>query len=1493
MNRVFISYSRRDKTFAERLARDLSDAGLDVWIDFRQIHAGEMWQEEIFRGLQRSDMVVVALSPDAVASHWVEREVNTAREQGKLIIPIMAVEALTEISRSPTLNWLQNVHFIRFMSRYEEAFRELLDALPGKRSVSAFDEINPAKIPNPFKGLEAFQQTDARFFFGREELIRKALNILGANRPTRFLAIVGASGSGKSSLVRAGVIPQLRQGKLPKSESWRVLIFSPGVDPVEALATRLSPLLGEQFTVERVCDALNADTRNLSRFVEYILQNAPEGVRVVLVVDQFEEVFTRAPEAARERFLSLLHAAATEPNGRAQVVITMRSDFFDRLGRYPELAELFEQENLIIVTEMTAANLHRAIEGPAKAVGLIYEDGLTDRILEDVRKEPGSLPLLQYALKALYERRNGRYLTHAAYDAIGGVDQALARHAEEVYTELNAAQQDIMRRVLLRLVEVGENGEPTRRRVPREDLTFQGVAREAVGEILDILTAAESRLLVASREIKASEDVESAPVISFEVGHEALIREWDRLRGWIAENLEDLRYGSELLKAANDWSMSGRDMAYLLTGNRLVRAEEWLQSADANDLQRDFIYVSIEERGKRESVRQAQMEREMTLQRQATRRLRLFVAVLVGGLVVAVVLTLLAIGERQRAEENARIAQESAAEARSFGLSVSGERALIDGDSELGVALVVEAALIAENPPPQTRLILSNVVYAPGTRRIIEQEDSVNAVVYLPDGETALSGAANGDLLKWNLDTGEIIQEFTGYQQRLTALAINLNGTQAISGYNDGTLILWDVQTATEIRRMSQQGLITSIRFSPDDRVILSGSSRGTLNLWEVATGTLLAPLEGHTSSVTGIAFNPANPNLAVTGSSDATIRVWDLTQRTFVARINTIPPEENTGWQVQSLDISPDGTSVIAGFRRNTLTNIGALRLYSLNEVLQAGARSVQTPPNLAGTAFETNGHSDDVVSVTFSPDGRQIVSAGGGNDATIIQWDVDTQQPIRRFQGHTGRIQSVSFNREGSRLLSGSADQTMRVWDLIRADVIRDFRGHFDRGVTAVYGPNERTVLSGGYDHTLKLWDVATGRVMQEFIGHTDRIFTVDISADGQRAVSGGEDSTVRVWDVATGANALTLNVNAGSVSNVRFLPGDREIVVAGDNWGLAVWNVETGEFVRLFGQPQGADSAIDALALSNDGALLLTGGEDPSIYLWDVESGRLIRSFEAQPSGVRSVAISPDNTLIASGGQNGDLFLWNTEGGRISELRGHGRGVIGLHFTADGRNLLSGALDYTIRVWDIESGFEVRRNELNEDELVNLQSLELGSSSDSILTGLTDSTILQWRLLPTLPELLGWTFRNRFVPPLSCEQRVQFRLDPCDANGNPPGREPLQLPPPAPTFSSLITLQPGIEAVINSTVSADDRTRVDTVFLRREMDNSTRETIIRNVPDGTRVNIIAGPFFTRGLTWWQVQVSDGGQLYEGYIAETPPDEQSIQLLIPVSAFEAIAAS
>jgi hypothetical protein len=426
VNRVFVSYSRQNLTFAERLARDLKDAGLDVWLDVRQIKGGQQWRDAIFKAINQADIVVVCLSPHAVESEWVRREILMARSHEKLIIPLMVEDTADLMEQHDETKQLLDVQIIDFEERYERAFPLLLQALPGLQTVAPdtdFETIDPATIPNPFKGLEAFQQRDADIFFRREDLTARLLDKLRDGR--RFIAVVGASGSGKSSLVRAGLIPAIRRGELEGSDLWPLVIFTPGAFPAHALAIRLTPVVVDMgFPADTVHLVSQGRPESLHVLTGVLFTEAPRTARLVLVVDQFEEAFTRASPSEAAQFLDLLHTAVTDPNGQTLVILTMRADFFDRLSAYPDLAVLFEQENMVIATDMTPDNLRMSIEGPATAVGLVYDHGLSDRILEDVRQQPGSLPLLQYALKELYERRDGRRLTFDAYEQIGGVRRA-------------------------------------------------------------------------------------------------------------------------------------------------------------------------------------------------------------------------------------------------------------------------------------------------------------------------------------------------------------------------------------------------------------------------------------------------------------------------------------------------------------------------------------------------------------------------------------------------------------------------------------------------------------------------------------------------------------------------------------------------------------------------------------------------------------------------------------------------------------------------------------------------------------------------------------------------------------------------------------------------------------------------------------------------------------------------------------------------------------
>lgn len=1443
MKRVFISYSRRNKTFAERLARDLSDAGLEVWVDWRQIQAGELWQDEIFRGIDRSEMLIFCLTPESVASDWCQREANKAREQGKTIIPVMAASAMAQLEHS-SLNWMLNIHFINFEGRYEEAFPELLRSLPGQRRLGAYDDLDPAKIVNPFKGLEAFQQTDAHLFFGREALIRKALSTIDKEKDARFLGVVGASGSGKSSLVRAGVIPEIREGTLQGSDTWPLVIFTPGHDPVQAMAQRLAPLR-EDIDAVQVEALLDAAPDNLSALVESILDPNDPRARLVLVVDQFEEVFTRTNPTESARFLTMLHRAVTQPGGRTYAIITMRADFFDRLGAYPDLARLFEGENLLIVTEMTAADLLRAIEGPAEAVGLIYEDGLPQRILDDVRRQPGSLPLLQYALKELYALRDARRLTNAAYERIGGVRRALATHAETIYQGFSAVEQALMRRVLLRLVEVSAAGEATRRRVDRDDLRFRDVPDEAVDEIVDQLTAPGSRLLIASREIKVSADDQTAPTVRIEIGHEALIREWERFTDWVAANVESLRYGSELLQSANNWQRGGRDVAYLLTGNRLARAEDWLASSDATELQRQFIQASVEQEDKRQ-----QLERDRQV-RDARRREQV-IAGLGIGLVVAVLLTLFAFAnlrearaQENRAENALASAEESARQAQSLALSASANRELIDSDTDLAVMLAVYANQI-DNPPPQSQRTLAEVAYAPGTRSILRADSGevVNAVAFSPDGVHAAS--ADGSAVRvWVVSTGAEVRRLNGHSRAVNSLAFSPDGNLIASGGADGLVIVWNADTGAELRRIAEhRAAVNSVEFSADGVYLLSGGGDWRANLWDVASGSLILWLE-HEGPVNMATFNRTVTRIA-TASDDNKVRIWSVGDGLPLLTY------EGHADDVNSVAFTPAKTNIVSA------SDDGTMRLWNST-----------TGEEIA--VFDSH-ESLPVNDVLLNHTGTEIASAG--DDGTVVVYSVSPPAVVRQFRGHTGGVFDIAYSPTGLQILSGAGDATVRVWDTARAEEHQQFSGHEIGSIrlnfaVGVYTPDERSVLSGAVDNTLRLWDITSGMTTRVFTGHAERINAVAVSPDGTTGLSASSDDTLILWDLATGAVLRTLAGHAADVQAVVYLLDGQQAISASSDTTLILWDLATGAVLRRF--TDGHNGPVLDVALTPDGTQVVSAsaGTDQSLILWDIDTGEIVRQFVGQNSAIQTVAYSPEGGLIASGAANGSLLIWDAATGSILQtFDGHDRAVLSVDFPGSAASVMSGSQDGTLRLWDIASGFELRRYDTN----ASVHSVDFRSDGREVLTGLSDATLRTWRVFTDLDDLLIWTFSNRVVDAPTCADRRVFQITPlCDSTGAVPTATPFPLPTTTPFPANLPRLAVGESAQVRTDSG-------DTLFMRSIPSRSGQ--VVARLQNGETVLLLDGPIIADGFTWWRVRSADGA---EGWSVQSIPSD-GLATMLPV---------
>jgi hypothetical protein len=612
---TFLSYNSSDQLLVERLAHALQGEGIQVWLDQWNLVPGKPWQAEIEQALQDCETCSVLIGPSGFGP-WQHAEMRAAIDRqisrnGFRVIPVLLPGA-ERGERSHYPAFLTQTTWVEFRNSIEdpEAIRRLRAGIRGVAPGSGVGHVS-SFCGCPYRGLQTFDVEHARLFFGREALTEWLVNALRGQprqvQAIRFLAVVGASGSGKSSLVRAGLIPAIQHGALPESESWPVLIIRPGPAPFESLAVALKkdPVIGN--AVGDVGDLKARLSENVDRLhltVRLALSSQPDLRRAVLVVDQFEEVFTlcRNP-GVRKAFVEGLIYAATEASGQTIVLVTMRADFYGKCAPYEGLAAALS-DHQILVGPMSDQELHEAIVGPARLTGCEFDPGLVEMLVEDVKGEAGGLPLLEYTLAQLWERCQGRQLTVAAYNDLGRLAGALEKRANELYDAFSTSEKEACKQIFLRLTQPGEGTEDTKRRAYRSEMSQTG----ATDQVLQALT--EARLVTAEGE-------EGQPETFVEVSHEALIRGWPRLRQWIDENRDALRLRTRLAEAAREWDRRGRTEArdYVYRGTRLAEAQEWAKRADMelSALERGFLDASVAVRDEEQRESLQKRRRRMAL----------------------------------------------------------------------------------------------------------------------------------------------------------------------------------------------------------------------------------------------------------------------------------------------------------------------------------------------------------------------------------------------------------------------------------------------------------------------------------------------------------------------------------------------------------------------------------------------------------------------------------------------------------------------------------------------------------------------------------------------------------------------------------------------------------------------------------------------------------------------------------------------------------------
>ncbi len=1106
------------------------------------------------------------------------------------------------------------------------------------------------RIDSPYRGLAAFEERDSPFFFGREAITTEVLERMSQSLADRAILVVsGVSGAGKSSLLRAGVIPRIRGAGLASasdSASWPCLVFTPGGTPLDALAVRTATLARtDAATVRRVMRADPSAFALIARQAS-LAQPGPVDRRLLLVVDQFEQIF-RCSEQEQRAFVTALHAAATvgheaEQIPAAMVVLAVRADFEARCADHPELTEAVK--NRYLVTAMTRRQLRMAIAEPAAQAGSRVEEPLVEALLDEVGTRvvgsagavtgAGVLPLLSHALDQAWRGRSGDSLTLTDYERIGGIEGAVTESAQRAYERLTTEQKVVAKRIFLRLTTTSGDGTDISRRADRAEL------QECADDPRDVATVLES--FAVDRLLTLAAD-------SVEISHEVLLTAWPLLRDtWLGETRAERVARSRLRSSAAEWASHDRDPSYVYRGRLLDAAEDSLANASArlpalSEVERDFL-----DAGRR-------------VRRRAVLRRRGFTAFLAAVAVSLAVATYVAADARQEA-----IHERDAAAADQLALK---SRTETGTDPVLGRLESVAAWRI--NPSARSRHAMLVAAARPDLATLTGHSGWVLAIAYSPDGKILASTGDDNTIRLWDTTTHAQIGAPLQGDGVLATLAFSPDGRTVASGGFEDKVRLWDVASHSQIAEFPIAARYTkSVAFSPDGKVLAVAGNDGSTWLWQIASRQRVARLIGHTSGVQTVAFSPDGRILATCGD-DGTVRLWDTRRHRQLGG-----PLLRGRKSVYELTFSPDGRTLAAAGEDHTV------RLWET-----ATRRKI---------AELSTDEEAGVNAIAFSPDGRTLAAANSG---TVRLWDAATRTPLGTITV-TKHISSLAFSPDGTTLASADFGATVRLWN-VPTQAARPISGHTGSVNKIAYSPDGRTMATIGDDKTVQLWETDTQRRLALLKGHTGPVTYAAFAPDGRWLATTSLDGSVRLWDVASSRQAASIPVERNIYYSVSFTPDSQTLAIVGRG-PVLLWDIPNGHPTPLpdsaqtnFSVPAddgGGGPAAVEVAYSPDGTTLaIADGED--ILLRDTASRRQTGKLTGHLSSITALAFSPDNTTLVTGSKDQTARLWSTTThSQIgSTLTGHDGTVLRVAFTHDGRALATADAE-GVHLWDTTTHLQI---------------------------------------------------------------------------------------------------------------------------------------------------------------------------------------------------------
>ena len=1225
----------------------------------------------------------------------------------------------------PTVKWhITNVYKkLGVRSRVQAILRvrELNLIAPRTGAKEEAEEVTRTSIAlpepvNPYKGLRAFDAADSRDFFGREAVVERLISRLasstemGGNGKGRFLAIVGPSGSGKSSLVKAGIVPALWSGQLPGSERWFIVSTVPGSRPLDNLETSLTRVAADQASNVRA--HLERDGNGMSRIANLMLPQ--DDSELLVIIDQFEELYTLVDEeSSRKQFMDLLYHAVTDPKSRVRVIVTLRADFYDRPLQYPGFGRLVDA-NLETLLPLSVEELERAIVRPGENAGVSFEPGLVATIIDDVTYQPGNLPLLQYALAELFELREDRLITTRAFNAIGGAGGALAGRAEDLYQEQDEAGREMIRQMLLRLValrdSVGETDGPamteTRRRVPRSELLSATSEPERLDDIID--TYAAYRLLTLGHD-----PATRRPTV--ELAHEALLKAWHRMGSWLLESAADLRLQRQLIRATDEWVESDKDESFLMHGSRLASFETWANDTQLvfSEEEREYIEASLAARERRKIAERQQRDKQAHLERRASRFLRGLVGIMGIGLVIAIGLTVAAVSFARQADEQKRLAI-----AREL---VSAAIANLDVDPERSILLALEAAETTSETDGYILPEVGNALHlAVQADRIETTVPSVGTVAFSPDGKLLAIGNAVGSIKLWDLEANQ-----------------------------------WELMLSGHL------SLISNLVFSPDGRFLASSSFDTEVKLWDAADGAELLVIDSHDTQVNSVGFSPDSRRLATVDRA-GTLRIWNITQVTEQQALERIPLglsepvffEELPG-EATDVIYSPTGQWIAA-----VVPGVGILvwdaNSGELTQEIQAvsalgsGIAFSPSGSQLAGSSSDFGATIWDVGTgepIEFLPETAPITHVAYSQDGSILAtsardgnvglWDVVSGQPIIRLVGQTTGFNFLALSPDGTRVAVGNGPRSTSIWNVSRTGggELLNVLAHDGKVHDAIYHPEGSRIVSTGEDGQVRLWESSTGALIQSLPGQAEGSNFPAFSPDGSAIAAANRAGGVSIWDSSSGRELMTLSGDGPSITAVTFSPDGSRLAAGGEGGIAHVWDLASGERAATIHNPGGA--ALTDLIYSPAGDQLFTFDWEGFSGAWNEETGEQLAGSSTGlvcEAALWDVALSPNNGLQAVAAFDGLIHIFRAAGdpeagsryASVRSLAGHEGNVTGVAFNSEGTILATSGFDGTVRLWAVDSWNEIS---MLTDQNLALEGVDFSPDGRHVVAAGSDGIVREF--------------------------------------------------------------------------------------------------------------------------------------------------------------------